>query len=384
MREVDGGPRYYAQFANGLLGVGGGFPIGAWLRPAHDREHFGDYHNFGMNLFVGVENPELANEAMIRSNGMRSLIQADERTRFDGLGSEVAGWLLDDEVDMRFGPGSDTVNSQGRGYDVMRNAANPSPPTADSSMRTTERAFWSGIRMRSRRAGSTASRRSSPPTTTGSRIRTRVAINPLSASARAMAKTSSVFATSTASTGGGTGLELRRARLAVEREPRHHGGRILPAEIKSAVWHSIIAGARGIIYFDHNFGPGTPGSTIMEEGYEDNRVATSQVNAQIKRLARVLDAPFVTSRHSATDTMDGTVRYMVKWANGKFWVFAGADRGGGSVTVSIPCVGNAKAVVGGETRSLAINNGSFTDAFADKNAVHIYRIDGGSSCGLAK
>ena len=47
------------------------------------------------------------------------------------------------------------------------------------------------------------------------------------------------------------------------------------------------------------FGPGT------EKGHEDNRVAASQVNAQIKRLARVLTAPF--------------------------WVFAGADRGGDSV-----------------------------------------------------
>ena len=54
------------------------------------------------------------------------------------------------------------------------------------------------------------------------------------------------------------------------------------------------------------------------------------------------------------------------------------------MTFSNPCVGNATAVVEGETRSRAINKGSFTDAFADKNAVHIHRIDGGSSCGLAK
>ena len=29
-----------------------------------------------------------------------------------------------------------------------------------------------------------------------------------------------------------------------------------------------------------------------------------------------------------------------------------------------------------------MTDGSFTDSFADKNAVHIYRIDGGSTCGL--
>ena len=29
---------------------------------------------------------------------------------------------------------------------------------------------------------------------------------------------------------------------------------IAPAEIRAAVWHSIIAGARGILYFQHSFG----------------------------------------------------------------------------------------------------------------------------------
>jgi hypothetical protein len=111
-------------------------------------------------------------------------------------------------------------------------------------------------------------------------------------------------------------------------------------------------------------------------------VAASRVNTQIKNLTPVLNAPFVTSAHSATDAMGGTVRYMVKWARSKFWLFAGADRGGGSATFSIRCVGNATAAVVGENRSVAVKNGSFTDSFADKNAIHIYRLDGGSSCGL--
>jgi hypothetical protein len=80
--------------------------------------------------------------------------------------------------------------------------------------------------------------------------------------------------------------------------------------------------------------------------------------------------------------MDGTVRYMVKWANGEFWVFAGADRGGRNATFSIPCVGNAAATVLEEHRALRLSGGSFADGFADRNPVHIYRIDGGSSCGL--
>jgi hypothetical protein len=384
LRKIDGGRRYYGQFVNGLPTRPDYFPIGAWIRPAHDREHFGDYRNFGMNLFVAVEAPGMANEAMIRSNRMRSFIQSDERTRFRGLGSETAGWLLDDEVDMRFGPGSDTRNCRGRGYDVMRRSATSVP--ADRRLHyanygkgvlewntDAEASCWIN---RFQQVVSTDYYWFTDPNARGS--------NPLYGF------------------GSSYGENVKRVRYLdgldgkrqpvwnfVElgwpwsEDPATHGGRILPAEIRSAVWHSIIAGARGIIYFDHYFGPGRISSTILEEGYEDNRIAASRVNAQIKSLARVLNASFVTSRHSATDKMDGTVRYMVKWANGKFWVFAGADRGGGNATFSIPCIGNATATVFGEDRTLRVSGGSFTDRFADRNAVHIYRIDGGSSCGLS-
>jgi hypothetical protein len=162
----------------------------------------------------------------------------------------------------------------------------------------------------------------------------------------------------------------------------------LPDEIRSAVWHAIIAGARGINYFDHNFGPGTPGYTILGQGYAENRAMAKAVNAQIKALAPILNSPFVTSGHRATDRMRGEVRYMIKWAGANFYLFAGADRGGGNATFSIPCVGNATAVrlapsnLPGEATSIPVTDGSFTDSFADKNSIHIYRIDRGSTCGL--
>jgi hypothetical protein len=77
--------------------------------------------------------------------------------------------------------------------------------------------------------------------------------------------------------------------------------------------------------------------------------------------------------------MDGTVRYRVKWATGKVLGLRRRRRRRRNFLDSVH--GYATAVVEGETRSLAINNGWFTDAFADKNAVHIYRSDGGSTCG---
>ncbi len=50
---------------------------------------------------------------------------------------------------------------------------------------------------------------------------------------------------------------------------------------------------------------------------------------------------------------------------------------------SIPCVGNATATVLGENRAIPVVAGSFSDSFADGNAVHLYRIDGGTTCGLS-
>ena len=63
-------------------------------------------------------------------------------------------------------------------------------------------------------------------------------------------------------------------------------------------------------------------------------------------------------------------------------MFAGADRSGGKATFSIPCIGNATAKVLFENRIISVRRGSFTDSFADLNAIHIYQIDGGSNCSL--
>jgi hypothetical protein len=73
---------------------------------------------------------------------------------------------------------------------------------------------------------------------------------------------------------------------------------------------------------------------------------------------------------------------MLKWDGANLYVFA-AGRSSGSMGFSMPCVGNATATVVSESRTIPVVNGAFTDTFADGNAVHIYRIDGGSKCGLS-
>lgn len=50
------------------------------------------------------------------------------------------------------------------------------------------------------------------------------------------------------------------------------------------------------------------------------------------------------------------------------------------MTFSMPCVGSAAVTVLNENRTIQAPDGTFTDYFGNGDAIHIYRIDGGSSC----
>jgi hypothetical protein len=79
-------------------------------------------------------------------------------------------------------------------------------------------------------------------------------------------------------------------------DPATDGGRILPTEIRSAIWHSLIAGCKGIIYFDHKLGPRMPGSTTVGGGLRSQarRGLPGQRPGQ-RTFAPALDSPLVTT-----------------------------------------------------------------------------------------
>ena len=150
-------------------------------------------------------------------------------------------------------------------------------------------------------------------------------------------------------------------------------------QIRAAVWHSFIAGARGIVYFNHNFGGTCNSQHALRDCGAAVRSTVKAVNAQVQSLAGPLNSPSLTSGFTASSS----VKAMAKWDGRHLYVFAGsAENVAATGSFSIPCVGDAKATVLGERRTLAVSGGSFTDSFGDGDAVHIYRIDGGSTCGL--
>ena len=166
-------------------------------------------------------------------------------------------------------------------------------------------------------------------------------------------------------------------------ESAAQGGRaIAPAEVRAAVWHSLIAGARGIEYFQHSFGGPCQTQFVLRDNgcYQPMIDMVSSVNAQIKSIAPALNGPKLTSGFTSSQS----VRAVAKWDGEHLYVLAGSmENAASTANFSLSCVGNATATVLGESRSLPVANGAWSDAFADGNAIHIYRIDGGSTCGLS-
>jgi hypothetical protein len=175
--------------------------------------------------------------------------------------------------------------------------------------------------------------------------------------------------------------------------PFSNGNCVTSAQFTAAAWHELIAGARGIVWFQHNFsGPcvdfvtfydgSNPSSSKYNCVITGNETlatlvqAVKNVDSQINALSSVLLSPSAEGYVTAT----GTVSTMAKFYNGNFYIFAGSGQPGTppsanqSVTFSIAGAPTTTATVVYEGRTINVVNGQFSDTFADANAVHIYQI----------
>lgn len=166
-----------------------------------------------------------------------------------------------------------------------------------------------------------------------------------------------------------------------------------PAAMTAAAWHGLIAGARGILWFQHNFsGPCVDFRTIIDGSnpasgkyncqqtpgvtLHDMVVALTRFDKEVTSLNTVLLAPFAD--HYVTS--NGDVSSMAKYSNGVFYVFAGSGRPGlpprpdQKVTFHLAGAPNTTVTVLNEHRTLRVVNGEFTDTFANADTVHIYRV----------
>jgi hypothetical protein len=167
-----------------------------------------------------------------------------------------------------------------------------------------------------------------------------------------------------------------------------------PAGSVSAAWHALIAGARGIIWFQHNFsGPCIDfstfydGSTPQSSKYNCQQTpgvtlhdvvkSVSGFNHEVASLNGALLSPFAVNY---VNVGSADVSVMAKDDNGAFYVFAASGKpaeppaANQLVRFKLASDYTGPITVVDEHRILHAVNGVFTDKFVNSDSVHIYRI----------
>ena len=104
LRQIDGGPNYFAQFSNSLPTDPSFFAVGAWLEGVQTQQDINLDKAAGLDMYVGIT--ANSNFSLIQNNGMYVIAQQDElKTNPTVLSnSSTTGWLLYDEIDLSLGP----------------------------------------------------------------------------------------------------------------------------------------------------------------------------------------------------------------------------------------------------------------------------------------
>lgn len=150
------------------------------------------------------------------------------------------------------------------------------------------------------------------------------------------------------------------------------------AQIRAAVWSSIVHGARGIVYFGHSFGGPCQTFHVLRDCGADLADSMAEINAEVTDLAPVLNAPELDGALQVAGAADA----IAKIHGGDLYVVAtAASPDPERVDFSLACARDGDVTVVGESRTVTLAGGRFTDTFADGNAVHVYRAEG-NVCGL--
>ncbi|MBM4043008.1 MAG: hypothetical protein FJ290_31345 [Planctomycetes bacterium] len=146
-----------------------------------------------------------------------------------------------------------------------------------------------------------------------------------------------------------------------------------PEEVKTQIWMAIVHGADGYGFFCHSWaGPQPSVSAISPE----MQAALAPVNAEVHKLAAVLNSPTIPDAAAVKPSMGSRVDVLVKRHEGATYVFAvNMYRKPEKATITLKGIGDAQAEVLFEGRTIPVKGGAFTDDFAPY-AVHRYKIAG--------
>ena len=146
-----------------------------------------------------------------------------------------------------------------------------------------------------------------------------------------------------------------------------------PAQVRSEVWMALIHGAKGLIYFSHEFKPEFIEAGLLADA--DMARAVAALNRQILELAPALNSPDAEPGATLTSSEAAVpIDFAVKRLEGSTYIFAAAMREGDTTgTITLPNTGDVQVEVLGEDRTIEAVAGRWEDRFTT-DQVHLYRI----------
>lgn len=366
----EGGPSYYDSYTQAKASGWSDpkrFPIGVWYESVlSDADAQQDVAN-GLNTYVELTAD--SDLSAVRRNGMSAIISQ----QYSNRGNESVAWLLGDEVDMTNGPGS--------GYTEMQRLLS-NYPANDGRMHYAN--FGKGVTLWE--SDSEAGKFVNDYTTAVSNDLywyTDPYICPGPGEDPPMGVTAA-----TCRRAANYGLTMDRMRyldgLDGKRQPIYafvevghpftqaDAPTITAEQIAGAVMNSLIHEARGVIYFNHDFGGPCISQHVLRDQCGDAvRPTVRQVNTEIATLAPVLNTQsYKWTANPGLDTM-------LKAYDGSYYLFAmpGRTGGTGSQELTLPAgLSGSSAEVLFEGRSVPISGGAIQDVFAKESSYHIYKI----------
>jgi len=366
--QAPSGP--YAQWKFGPDKSPSYFPIGVWMQNPTAAPL---YQKAGINLYVGLwQGPYEAQLKTLKKFGMPAVCAQNGVGLAHKDDPIIVAWTLQDEPDNAqslgkdkgFGPPVPPEDVQ-KSYQVVREA----DPTRPVLLNFGEGAAWDGPRSRGSRVNH--------PEDYAEYLKAcdiaSFAIYPAASSNPTIEGDLSLIAQGADHlTKWSDGKKIIWAFIECTRV--NSGIKATPDEVKAEVWLAITHGARGIVYFAHEFKPHFSEQALLND--RPMLQAVTAINRQVTRLARAINAaePPGGVKVESTDA-SVPISAMARELDGDTYVFAvpmneGATRAQFALQ-NLP--GDVLMEVVGEERDLNCADGKFSDDFQSW-AVHIYKI----------
>ncbi len=375
----EGGPAYYARWANGPSADPNVFPIAVWLQDPSNAPRF---QAVGINLFVGLwEGPTEAQLSSLATNGMPTFCTQNAVGLTSPNRGMIRAWLQPDEPDNAQNGTQDPMPTTQvvSAYQAMV-AADPTRPVYLNLGQGVASDLWYGRGNRTNHPEDYAEYARGADIVSFDiypmNVFPRPATDPPWFTAFHDAVAQNIWYVAQ---GVDRLLEWSEHKKPVWAwlECTNINGdaryALTPALVKAEVWMTIIHGARGVGYFSHHW---NPFSEIGLLEVDEMRLAIAALNAEIAALAPVLNTQSVANGVSAASSVPAVpVDTMLKRAGGFTYVFAvGMRPAVTEATFTLRGFTGASTVeVLGEDRTLPASDGVFQDAFSS-HAVHIYRV----------